>query len=123
MAPIRVAFFLCLVLSDSRKRAQEDQMLSFTNANTNDLVNDRLDRMNVAGIRELCVVGLQRSLRIHANRALRSSAYLRGCKSPYQLAHQGAIRAVKATLPTALGWQRTWRPERPFRLLAFACTP
>ena len=97
-------------------------MLSFTNANTNALVNDRQDRTSVAGIRPLSVIGLLHCLRIHANRVLGGSAYLRGCKSAYQLAYQDAIPAVQAMLSTAMESQRTWRPERPFRLLAFACT-
>lgn len=98
-------------------------MLSFTNANTSALVNDRRDRTNdVAGICKLCVAGLLRGMRVHANRALRMSAHGPGAKPVYPLSYQGAIRAVAALRPTALEAQRIWRPERPFRLLAFACT-
>jgi len=97
-------------------------MLSLRNANTNAVVNDRRDRTNVAGICELCFVGLMRSLRVHASRVLESSVYVPGQKPGYQLAIQDAIRALAAIHSSALASPRTWRPERPFRLLAFACT-
>ena len=97
-------------------------MLSFTNAKTNAIVTDRKDRTNVAGICQLGIVGLHsRTQRAHARRVLGSSAPVRSYQAAHQLAYQSAIHAVMTMLSTAMDLRRAWRPERPFRLLAFAC--
>ena len=96
-------------------------MLSLINANTDTVVNDRQDRTNVAGIYELCFVGLRCSLRLHARQVLGGLAYVPGVKPAYKLTLGAAIRAL-AAMSSAMGSQRTWRPEQSFRLPAFACT-
>jgi hypothetical protein len=96
-------------------------MRSFMQAISSDVfVNDRHDHATVGGMLQLRAEILKR-LRLYARRALSGSAQLPGEKSPGTSKCRCAVPAVvlgTAALRSTTGW----RPERPARLPAFACS-